>query len=152
MPTPYSGGCQCGAVRYEITGEPLTIYRCYCTDCQKQSGSAHAMSMITPVEFFKLVKGELKSFQKIAESGRPASCYFCADCGSRIYNARSSAPSYLVVKPGTLDDRTWIKPVASVWTRSAPPFVAFSSDELVFETQPDSFEDLFDVYREATRG
>jgi hypothetical protein len=147
MPAPYTGGCQCGAVRYEITGEPLTIYRCYCTDCQKQSGSAYGMSMLVPVEFFKLVRGELKSFEKIAESGRPASCYFCGECGSRIYNARTSAPEWVVVKPGTLDDVSWVHPVGSMWARSAPPFAAFPEGELKFDKQPDRLEELFDAYR-----
>lgn len=152
MSAPYTGGCQCGAVRYEITGEPLTVYRCYCTDCQKQSGSAHGMSMLVPVEFFKLTKGALKSFEKIAESGRPASCYFCADCGSRIYNARTSAPAWVVVKPGTLDDVSWVRPVGSMWTRSAPPFATFPEGELGFETQPERMEDLMDAYKKASGG
>ena len=39
---PMTGGCQCGAIRYEIVGFPLFLYTCNCTDCQRQSGSAFA--------------------------------------------------------------------------------------------------------------
>ena len=39
---PMTGGCQCGAIRYEIGGFPLLLYTCNCTDCQRQSGSAFA--------------------------------------------------------------------------------------------------------------
>ena len=35
----YTGGCLCGALRYEAEGEPLFTGHCYCTDCQKASGS-----------------------------------------------------------------------------------------------------------------
>ena len=39
------GGCQCGDVRYEITGDPLALYICHCRECQKQSASAFGMSL-----------------------------------------------------------------------------------------------------------
>ena len=41
-----TGGCQCGAVRYEVTGPPIKLYVCHCTECQRQSGSAFGMSFI----------------------------------------------------------------------------------------------------------
>ena len=44
-----TGGCQCGAIRYEITSFPLLLYTCNCTDCQRQTGSAFALNM--PVRF-----------------------------------------------------------------------------------------------------
>lgn len=34
---PITGGCQCGAVRYEITLSPLALYVCHCRECRKQS-------------------------------------------------------------------------------------------------------------------
>ena len=48
MNFPQSGGCQCGTVRYEITGPPTTVYACHCTECQTQSGSAFAMAAVIP--------------------------------------------------------------------------------------------------------
>jgi len=36
VPLPLRGGCQCGAVRYEATTIPLTLYTCHCTECQRQ--------------------------------------------------------------------------------------------------------------------
>lgn len=39
---PYSGGCLCGALRYRVTAEPLTLYACHCTDCQRRTGTAFA--------------------------------------------------------------------------------------------------------------
>lgn len=48
MSFPQSGGCQCGAIRYEISGPPAAVYACHCTECQKQSGSAFAMAAVIP--------------------------------------------------------------------------------------------------------
>jgi hypothetical protein len=40
MKLPQTGGCQCGAVCYEITQAPIMIYTCHCTDCQRMTSSA----------------------------------------------------------------------------------------------------------------
>ena len=40
-----TGGCPCGAIRYEIASFPLLLYTCNCTGCQRQSGSAFAMNI-----------------------------------------------------------------------------------------------------------
>ena len=68
MPAPYTGGCQCGNVRYTLKGEPLRLYACHCTACQQQSGSAFGMSMIMDKKSVE-IKGELKSFVRTADSG-----------------------------------------------------------------------------------
>ena len=45
MTAPYTGGCQCGSVRYVVTTEPIRLLACHCKECQRQSGSAFGMSM-----------------------------------------------------------------------------------------------------------
>jgi hypothetical protein len=35
---PLTGQCQCGQVRYEIRAEPVAVWACHCTECQRQSG------------------------------------------------------------------------------------------------------------------
>jgi hypothetical protein len=72
MPAPYTGGCQCGRVRYELTAEPIRIVACHCTECQRQSGSAFGMSMLVSADSLT-VTGETKRFTRIADSG--------SDCG-----------------------------------------------------------------------
>ena len=41
MSKPYTGGCACGAIRYEIPSEPLVMTDCQCRDCQQRSGTGH---------------------------------------------------------------------------------------------------------------
>lgn len=45
MSAAYMGGCLCGAIRYRVLSEPLTVHACHCTDCQRRAGSAFALSM-----------------------------------------------------------------------------------------------------------
>ena len=61
MSAPYTGGCQCGNIRYTLNDEPLRLYACHCTVCQQRSGSAFGMSMVVDREIVE-IKGELKSF------------------------------------------------------------------------------------------
>ena len=54
---PITGGCQCGAIRYEITLFPLLLYTCNCTDCQRQTGSAFALNMPVKYKDFRILQG-----------------------------------------------------------------------------------------------
>ena len=47
---PQHGGCLCGDLRYSLAEDPLTLYVCHCTDCQRQTGSSFALSMLVRLE------------------------------------------------------------------------------------------------------
>ncbi len=55
-----SGGCQCGAVRYEVQGTPHEIYVCHCRECRKQSSSAFGISVMVRSADVRLLQGTLK--------------------------------------------------------------------------------------------
>jgi hypothetical protein len=57
---PLTGGCSCGAIRYEIASFPLLLYTCSCTDCQTSSGSAFALNLPVATKGFRIVRGEPK--------------------------------------------------------------------------------------------
>jgi hypothetical protein len=115
------GGCQCGSVRYRIAGEPLALAVCHCTECQRQSGSAFGMSLAVRTEAFRLLAGEPRTFTVTCDSGRTKTCAFCASCGTRIYHRVHDA--VLSLKPGTLDDTSWLRPTAHYWTKRKQPWV-----------------------------
>ena len=121
MGSPREGGCQCGSVRYRLEDEPLGLAACHCTDCQRQSGSAFGMSLAVPVASFRLLSGELKKFTAMCDSGRTKDCAFCPSCGTRIYHQGNEAA--LSIKPGTLDDTSWLDPDAHYWIKSKQPWV-----------------------------
>jgi hypothetical protein len=118
MPAPYTGGCQCGAVRYVLTTEPIRLVVCHCKECQRQSASAFGMSM--PVKTDSLtVSGVTKQFTRIADSGNEVTGVFCPECGVRIYHDLKSVPDVRSLKPGTLDDTSWLRPEHFIWMKSA---------------------------------
>jgi hypothetical protein len=136
---PQSGGCLCGAVRYEITGPPVTVYACHCTECQRHSGSAFAMAAVIPKEHFRITIGSPKMFARQTSPTKTMECCFCSKCGTRLYHVPGGA-SYpnRNIKPGTLDDPSWLMPTTHFWTRSAQHWVDIPDDATQYETQPEA--------------
>jgi hypothetical protein len=130
----YTGGCQCGQVRYSILAEPIMLYACHCRDCQRQSGSAFGMSLIVADSAFRLDSGNLKTFETRADSGRSKTCAFCPDCGARIYNAVTS--SRKSIKAGTLDDVSKLQPRAHIWTSRKQPWTVLPADLRCYSEEP----------------
>jgi hypothetical protein len=148
MPPPYSGHCQCGELRYQIRGEPVTLYVCHCTNCQKQSSSAFGMSLRIKRDDFHLLAGTLKSFTEVADSGGEKNCAFCPDCGTRIYHApaHGRAGGTINVKPGTLDDTSWLHPIGQMWTKSAQSWVHIPNGLLNYPENPERQDELLEAW------
>jgi len=136
MTDKFTGGCQCGAVRYEVTGAPRQLVACHCTDCQRQSGSAFGMTMVVDEADFRLLQGDLKTFRSESDAGRAKLGAFCPDCGTRIYHKPEWRKGTVSVKPGTLDDTRGLKPTVHLWTDSRQPWVTIPDGVKAFEKQP----------------
>ena len=117
-----TGGCLCGAVRYQSAGEPLYSLICHCRDCQRQSGSAHNAAMRVPAAGFRVTKGEPKRYIKTADSGNTVARAFCPECGSPLFLTVSTRPDIVGIRVGTLDDPSVFRPQAHIFTRSAQPW------------------------------
>jgi hypothetical protein len=149
MELPLKGGCQCGAVRYEIRAAPSTLYVCHCTDCQRQSGSAFSMSMLVPRDALVITAGTPREWQRRHESGRLIDCVFCGDCGTRLYHKPTRAPQVAILKPGTLDEARSLSPVGHIWTRSAQAWVEIPEDAVCYDAQPADLTRLSEAWQTA---
>ncbi len=98
-----TGGCYCGAVRYEVEGEPLMKAQCHCRECQYFTGGQANDFMAMPAAGFKLTKGQTKGFQKAGLDGA-VTREFCADCGVQIITRAPALAMAVILKVGTLDD------------------------------------------------
>ena len=136
MSAQYEGGCQCGNVRYQVTGEPRQVVACHCTDCQRQSGSAFGMTMVVDEAVFRITRGEPAIYRSVSSSGRAKIGAFCADCGTRVYHQPEWRKGTISVKPGTLDDTKWLQPQLHLWTRSKQPWVIIPEGVESHERQP----------------
>src|SRR6202161_3789155 len=143
---PMTGGCSCGAIRYEIASFPLLLYTCNCTECQTASGSAFALNMPVTTKSLGIVKGEPRAWRHLSSSGAEVCSWFCGECGARIYGSRKSRPQSMNLRAGTLDDTGWLVPVVHTFLESAQPWmralVRSADDAKCFETSPPDYEQL----------
>src|SRR3954471_15476067 len=148
---PMTGGCSCGAIRYEIASFPLLLYTCNCTDCQTRSGSAFALNMPVRARDFHLRKGEPKAWRHTSPSAVPVASRFCGDCGAHLYGERTGRAEIVNVRAGTLDDTSWLLPTAHFFTRStsAQAWVQPAAGATCFETQPEGWGELMARWRAA---
>lgn len=103
MARKLSGGCLCGAVRYELNAEPIMSVHCHCRDCQRMTGAGHVTAAAFPAEAVK-VTGTMKTVTVKGDSGHDVVRYFCPSCGSWLIGKPSMMPQITTVTLGTLDD------------------------------------------------
>ena len=144
---PMTGGCPCGAIRYQITSFPLLLYTCNCTDCQRQSGSAFALNMPVLARDFQLLRGTPKGWHHASPTGAAVVSWFCGDCGGRLYGDRAGRTEIVNLRAGTLDDTSWLIPVAHMYLKSAQPWVLPASGADCHEIGPSDFQPLADKWR-----
>lgn len=133
----HEGGCLCRSVRYRTVGEPIIDGLCHCTFCKRRTGSAFGMYAYFGERAVEIKSGILKAYEyRSDESNRWLRTEFCPTCGTTITATAEALPGARMIAVGTFDDPNWIKPKASVFTRSALHWVAFPPDLEIFETQP----------------
>jgi hypothetical protein len=122
---PITGGCLCGAVRYEASEPPHDVMYCHCSRCQKQTGSAFDVVAGFPADSFRITSGEPKFYKssEILERG------FCADCGSGVIGRYFDPDDPMVwVKVGTLDHPEDAPPTQHFGIESQMPWLTIDDD------------------------
>jgi hypothetical protein len=115
----WSGGCQCGAVRYTVTERPSNPCICHCRMCQKQFGSVFGAFALVDLALFHLTRGEPGWFQSSDQAMRG----FCRDCGTPLFYKYLSSPQ-LAVTIGSLDRHSEMKPLLQVGLEGREPWFA----------------------------
>ncbi|RTD98725.1 aldehyde-activating protein [Variovorax atrisoli] len=110
-PSSYTGGCACGAIRYEIPSEPIFQNHCQCLDCQHKSGTGHG-------SYLSFMRGGVKQtgsaalWEMVGDSGNVKTRAFCPACGSPVYMTYAAMPDVITVHAASLDDPSRFKPQA----------------------------------------
>ncbi|MBB3047582.1 hypothetical protein FHR99_001848 [Litorivivens lipolytica] len=97
----HTGGCHCGAIRYEVSGESLTHALCHCSDCRRHAGAPMVSWTMYPQDALKVTKGTPKIYES-SENGRRQ---FCGDCGTGLFYANEQTlPGLIDIQSSTYDD------------------------------------------------
>jgi hypothetical protein len=115
--TKLTGGCLCGAVKYEVAGEAKRFYHCHCSRCRRATGTGHASNLFLQPATLTWVSGRehVRSF-KVPEAARFTN-QFCGICGGRLPRQPQGADTVLI-PAGSLDGEAPIGPQARIFTGS----------------------------------
>ena len=112
-----TGGCQCGAIRYELTAAPTRVSICHCRDCQLSAGAPMVSWAIVPADQFKLIRGTPTTFNSSGDAFRS----FCPACGTGLFYVNETfLPGCVDIQSLTLDDPSAYPPGARVQTAEQP--------------------------------
>ena len=136
MDEPITGGCACGAVRYECDAEPMCSWVCHCRECQRSTGGGGAVNAVFNIANVKFTRGEPKFHHDVGTSGEKTHRGFCADCGSPIAAKADLLPHVHGISVASLDDPGRIELVAHIWTVSAQPWDYMDPELLKIEGTP----------------
>ena len=138
MTVPFTGGCACGAVRYDCTAEPIMMLKCHWRDCQHITAGGFAAAVLLPAEAFRLTKGELTYHFTPSLFGGKHKRGSCANCGSRITGAEKQDESsqFIGILAGSLDDPNWFRPQMDLFTSDAQPWDQMDPAIPKYETYP----------------
>jgi hypothetical protein len=116
MSKAYTGGCACGAIRYEIDGEPVFSTDCQCRDCQRKSGTGHGSYLTFAGRKGVRLDGQATHWNMVGDSGNVKTRGFCPTCGSPVYLTSAARPDLFIVHAASLDDPSRYKPQAVLYT------------------------------------
>mgnify|MGYP002630391682 CR=1 FL=1 len=124
----FTGGCLCGAVRYEVSGEPTRIVNCHCDDCRKVTGSAFATNLFFKDSDITVTQGTPKVFQHTSDAGSTMTKEFCGNCGSQLFGSGSRGVGMKSIKAGSMDDPSGVVPALDIYISRKLPGVVLSDD------------------------
>ena len=118
MPKIFRGGCLCGAVRYETSGEPYNITHCHCADCRRSCGAAFVTWASFRRSNFRVIEGELR---EVTFAGRVRS--FCPQCGTELAFCSTPDADEVDVTVCSFDAPESVTPADHIWTEDQLPWI-----------------------------
>jgi hypothetical protein len=131
----FTGGCLCGALRYEASGEPQFAGFCYCADCRKASGSG-AIPFIGVSADQVRFSGESLQFRSASIRGTEAVRNSCPVCGSLVFGGVVGKDTSHTLYAGSLDEPSMFTPTMAIFLRDKPAWMLVPEGLTTFETMP----------------
>lgn len=129
-----TGRCQCGAIQFEVQGEPVYSALCHCSDCRRSAGAPVVGWALFPEDKVS-VRGEPREYR----SSENVTRHFCAECGTGLFYRNPVAfPGMMDVQTATLEDPSAFPPQVHVQWAEAAPWMERAHELPRFERYPDS--------------
>ena len=135
MTQTLTGGCLCGAVRYEIDAEPIMAAFCHCLSCRKLSGGGRSPLAAFP-EAAARITGQTAGYDWTADSGATVTTSFCPTCGSPLFGRNSRMEGMLGVRLGSLDHPERVAPEIELYTTRHIPWEGLDDSRPCFPEMP----------------
>lgn len=132
---PITGNCLCKKVNFSISAHPKRIGLCHCKSCQIKSGSDHIAYMAVEKNAVD-IKGTVKWFDAIGDSGEAKQHGFCPECGTNLFGKPTHWPHILVVYLGALHQSEQFKPEVNIWMSDALPWESIDNSLEKFDRNP----------------
>jgi hypothetical protein len=131
----WTGGCLCGALRYEAKGPPAFMGHCYCNECRKASGSGFIPFASFPSTAFEMT-GETRVHSHPLPDSRVADRNFCPRCGGLVFGGIVGKDKVHTVYAGSLDNASLFKPQIAIFMSERAPWAAVPPGLKEFERMP----------------
>ncbi len=107
----HTGQCLCGAIHYQVSGEPSVVALCHCNDCRRSSGAPMVAWAMFPEAALTVTKGSPKTINSSGTAMRS----FCAECGSGLfYQNEAVLPGIVDIQSCTLDAPNALPPTVQI--------------------------------------
>ena len=117
------GACHCGLVSFTAQVDPSRVMVCHCADCQVLSGAPFRAVVTAPMESFVL-RGQTKSYVKVAQSGNRRAQVFCPECGTPLFATAPENATHVTIRLGCVKQRAELVPAAQIWQHSSQPWLS----------------------------
>ncbi|MEZ5465692.1 MAG: GFA family protein [Lysobacteraceae bacterium] len=142
------GGCDCGQVRYRLSGPPLIVHCCHCRWCQRESGTAFALNALIESDRVTVLQGEPVLVDTPSESGKGQLIARCPDCHIAVWSHYAGGGRSLsFIRVGSLDDPDRLPPDIHIFAASKQPWLQLPGDT----TQFPAYYDLREVWSEESQ-
>ena len=136
MTNAFTGGCACGAVRYEVPSEPISMIHCQCRHCQRKSGTGHGSYLTFTERSSVRLQGDATHWNVTGDTGVVKTRAFCPTCGSPVYMIFDVAPDVFVIHAASLDDPGRFKPQKVMFSSSGHAWDFIDPELQRFEKMP----------------
>jgi hypothetical protein len=129
----YSGSCHCGAIRYELSGEPQVVALCHCSDCRRSAGAPFVAWAMYPEASLFVSRGTPKTIN----SSETAMRSFCSECGTGLfYRNEVVLPGIVDIQAATLDTPNSLTPAIQIQTAERLDWVTHMNQLPEYERFP----------------